>query len=62
VRRQLLVLAIKIQRQGADAIRGSTIPGHGPVEYRVTNTGFELRCHPGSTDKPVVLQVSRTGP
>lgn len=62
VRRQLLVLAIKAERQGADAIRGSTIPGHGPVEYRATDTGFELRCRPGSTAKPVVLQVGRTGP
>jgi len=62
VRRQLLVLAIKAKRQGADAIRGSTIPGHGPVEYRATDTGFELRCRPGSTDKSVVLQVGRTGP
>lgn len=62
VRRQLLVLAIKVQRQGAEAIRGSTIPGHGPVEYRATDTGFELRCQPGSTDKPVVLQVGHALP
>ena len=62
VRRQLLLLAIKVQRQGVDAIRGSTIPGHGPVEYRATDAGFELSCCPGSTDKPVVLQVSHTGP
>jgi|688.fasta_scaffold185697_2 hypothetical protein len=62
VRRQLLLLAIKVQRRGADAIRGSAIPGHGPVEYRATGAGFELRCQPGSTDKPVVLQVGHASP
>lgn len=57
VRRQLLLQAIKAKRQGAEAVRGSTVPGHGPVEYRATEDGFELRCQPGSTDKPVVLRV-----
>jgi hypothetical protein len=62
VRRQLLLLAIKVQRQGADAIRGSTIPDNGPVEYRATDAGFELSCRSGSTDKLVVVHVSHTGP
>lgn len=57
VRRQLLLLALKAKRQGADAVRGSTIRGHGPVEYRATDAGFELSCRSGSADKPVVLQV-----
>lgn len=29
---------------------------------RATNAGFEFNCRPGSTDKPLVLQVGRTGP
>lgn len=57
VRRQLLLQAIKAKRQGPDAIRGSTISDHGPIEYRVTDNGFEVSCRSGSTDKPVALEV-----
>jgi hypothetical protein len=57
VRQQLLLLAIQAQRHGPDAITGATVPGHGPVEYRQTDAGFELRCQPGSADQPEVLQV-----
>jgi hypothetical protein len=57
VRRSLLTFAIQVQRHGPDAIKGAAVPGHGPVEYRKTDAGFELRCQPGSADKPEVLQV-----
>ena len=57
VRRQLLLLAIQVQRHGPDVVKTATIPGHGPVEYHKTDAGFELRCQPASADKPDVLQV-----
>lgn len=57
VRQQLLLLAIQALRHGPDAIKGATVPGHGPIEYRQTDAGFELRCQPGSAGQPEVLQV-----
>ena len=57
VRRQLLLLAIQVQRHGPDAVKTATVPGHGPVEYHQTDAGFELRCQPASADKPEVLPV-----
>ena len=57
VRRSLLTFAIQVQRHGPDTIQGAAVPDHGPVEYRKTDAGFELRCQPGSADKPEVLQV-----
>ena len=57
VRRQLLLLAITVQRHGAGTIRDVTIPGHGPVSHHAIDAGFELRCQPASTDKPIVLMV-----
>lgn len=57
VRQQLMLLAIQATRHGPDAIKGATFRGHGPVDYRQTGAGFELRCQPGSADKPEVLQV-----
>jgi hypothetical protein len=57
VRRQLLLLAIQVQRHGPDAVRTATVPGHGPVEYHKTDADFELRCQPASADKPDVFQV-----
>jgi hypothetical protein len=57
VRRQLLLLAITVQRHGAGTIRDATIPGYGPVSHHVIDAGFELRCQPASTDKPIVLMV-----
>ena len=58
VRQQLLLLAIQTLRHGPDAIQDATVPGHGPVEYRQTDAGFELRCQPKSADEPVVLRVA----
>lgn len=43
-RRELLRLAIDVQRRGPDAAKGVAIPGQGPIEYRATATGFELVC------------------
>lgn len=57
VRRSLLTFAIQVQRHGPDAIHGAAVPNHGPVEYRQTAAGFELRCQPGSAENPEVLQV-----
>lgn len=57
VRQQLLRLAIQVLRRGPDTIPGAAVPSHGPVEYRQTGAGFELRCQPGSADKPEVLQI-----
>ena len=57
VRRQLLLLAITVQQQGAGTIRDAIIPGHGPVSHHAIDAGFELRCQPASTDKPVILAV-----
>ena len=57
VRQQLLRLAIQALRHGPDTIKGAAVADHGPVEYRQTDAGFELRCQPGSADKPEVLQV-----
>jgi hypothetical protein len=52
VRRQLLDEALRIQRDGAAALREI----HGrKVEYRKTPSGFELHCLVG--DKPEVLSV-----
>lgn len=59
VRRQLLRLAIKATQHGPDAIRGSSVPGHGPVELRENDGGLELRCQAGWTKSPVVLTVGR---
>lgn len=59
VRRQLLLRAIQAQRHGADAIRGCVVGGHGQIECRATDAGFELSCPTGSTDAPVVLAVIR---
>lgn len=41
IRRELLVLAVRVQRDGADNL--PAIAGK-PVEYHKTATGFELRC------------------
>jgi hypothetical protein len=57
VRRQLLLLAITVQQHGAGTICDATIPGYGPVSHHVIDAGFELRCQPASTDKPIVLMV-----
>jgi hypothetical protein len=57
VRRSLLTFAIQVQRHGPDAVEGATVSGHGPVEYRKTDAGFELRCRPAAADKPEVLQI-----
>jgi hypothetical protein len=57
VRRSLLTLAIQVQRHGPDTIQGAAVPGHGPVEYRQTDGGFELRCQPASADTPEVLPI-----
>jgi hypothetical protein len=57
VRRQLLLLAITVQQRGAGTICDATIPGYGPVSHHVIDAGFELRCQPASTDKPVILAV-----
>lgn len=57
LRRSLLMFAIQVQRHGPDAIQDAVVPGHGPVEYRKTSAGFELRCQPKSADKPEVLRV-----
>jgi len=62
VRQQLVQLAIQVQRHGPDAIKGAAVPNHGPVEYRQTGAGFELRCQPGSAEKPEVLQVGTAKP
>jgi hypothetical protein len=59
VRRQLLLLAVQVQRDGPEAIKDSTVPNHGPVEYNKTDSGFELRCQPKSADEPVVLRVTK---
>jgi hypothetical protein len=61
VRRQLLLLAIQVQRHGPNGLKTAAVPGHGPVEYHQTDAGFELRCQPASADKPDVLQVRRSG-
>lgn len=58
VRRQLLFMAVELQRSGPDAIKDAKIPGHGPVEYRKTNDGVELVCKPLSADKPEVLRIN----
>ena len=58
VRRQLLLLAVQVQRDGPDVIKDATVPNHGPVEYAKTDAGFELRCPPKSADEPVVLRVT----
>lgn len=58
MRKQLLLLAIHVQLNGPDAIKDATVPDHGPVEYRKTNSGFELRCRLKSADEPVVLSVA----
>lgn len=57
VLRALLAAAIDVRRRGSEAVRGKTVPGHGPIEHRAREAGFELRCQPGSTDKPVTLAV-----
>jgi hypothetical protein len=57
VRRQLLLLAVQVQRDGPKAIKDSTVPNHGPVEYSKTDSGFELRCKPKSAAESVVFQV-----
>ena len=38
-------------------LKDAVVPDHGPVKYHKTDVGFELRCQPGSADKPEVLQV-----
>jgi hypothetical protein len=43
----------------AEVTRENVLPGHGPMECRATDAGFELGCRPDSADKSVVLQVSR---
>ncbi len=57
VRRSLLTFAIQVQLHGPDAIKDATVPDYGPIEYRKTDSGFELRCQPKSADEPVVLRV-----
>lgn len=57
VRRQLLTLAIRVQRHGSDAVKNAVIAGHGPIEYRKTDGGFELRCLPAGANKPEVVRV-----
>ena len=58
MRNQLLLLAVRVQRHGPGAIKDATVPHHGPVEFRETDSGFELRCQPKSADEPVVLRVA----
>lgn len=53
----LLLLAIEAQRHGPDAIRNTVVPEHGPVEYRKTDGGFELRCQGGPKAEAEVLRV-----
>jgi hypothetical protein len=62
VRRQLFDLAIDVQRRGPDAVRAATVAGHGPVEYRKTGGGFELRCLPVGEEAPEVLRVGAGEP
>jgi len=54
VRRQLLEQAIRVQRDGADALQ--TIHGK-KVEHHKTATGFELRCPCGTAQE--VLAIGR---
>lgn len=62
VRRQLFELAIDVQRRGPDAARAATVAGHGPVEYRKTDGGFELRCLPVGQEAPEILPVGAGEP
>jgi hypothetical protein len=55
VRRNLLALAVAVQRHGPDALKSA--PAAGPVEYQKTDDGFELRCRCSGSDKPEVLRV-----
>lgn len=57
VRKHLLLLAVQVQRDGPEAIKDSTVPNQGPVEYSRTDSGFELRCKPKSAAESVVFQV-----
>jgi len=40
--RELLQLAIEVQRRGPAAVEGTAIPGHGPVVFRRLEHGFEI--------------------
>lgn len=51
-RRELLRLAIDVQRLGPDAAKGVTLPGQKPIEYHPTATGFVLVCGSASTVRP----------
>lgn len=52
IRRQLIVLAIRVQRDGADKL--PAIAGK-PVEYHKTATGFELRCNSSAGVETIVV-------
>lgn len=53
IRRELLLQALRVQRQGPDSVE--PIAGHG-VEYRKTENGFELTCSCGEIVKIAVGQ------
>lgn len=57
VRRELLQLAVQVQRHGVAVLQDASIPICGPVEFQQTAAGFELRCLPKTADEPVVLRV-----
>lgn len=59
-RRSLLAMAIQVQKHGQDALKSSRRPGEGPIEFRKTKAGFELRYHYTPTDKWEVLRVGST--
>jgi hypothetical protein len=57
IRRSLLAMAIQVQKHGQDVLKSSRRPGEGPIEFRKTKAGFELRYHYVPTDKWEVLRV-----
>ena len=57
VRRNLLDLAVQVQRHGPEALQAARTYGNSKVEYRRTAAGFELQCQPASSDKPEIMAV-----
>lgn len=57
VRRNLLALAVQVQRHGPEVLKSAPALGSGTVEHHKTETGFELRYREPSTDQGSVLQV-----
>lgn len=56
IRRQLLELAIRRERGGAEAVQGAMIHGVG-VEFRSTDSGVELHYQLAGSDQPIVIKV-----